>query len=289
MKHSKVTALVAVLLMLTVSACAKQKEEENLNVNPESSSLEGGITSLDAIIDDQAGSAFAAYSKPSTYEYAEKLFSLAVPQAYAVSCMRAFDQGCNAGVKTYSTSSCDLPRGVKFSGFITLTYSNASCSMASTGDFVNRTYDYDISGPYGGAVLSVTSEGGGGKLTKTAGGWSAEILGKKKILTWRNREVMNLNISTPQAIEITGTLGRANRFVNSGQLQVVHNLAGFTALYEPVNLTYKNSCCHPIAGSLNVTYSGSITGSGSVTFNGCGSATIVRNGQSQDVTLNYCE
>ncbi len=289
MKHSRVNALIALMLMLTVSACAKQKEEEDLNVNAEASSLEGGVTSLNAIIDDEAGSSFAAYSKPNAYEYAEKLFSTVLPQAHAVSCMRAFDQGCNAGVKSYSTSSCDLPRGAKFSGFITLTYSDASCSMATTGDFVNRTYDYDIAGPYGGAVLSVTSDGGGGKLTKTAGGWSAEILGKKKILTWRNREVMNLNISTPQPIDITGTLGRASRVVNSGQLQVVHNLAGFTALYEPVNLTYNNSCCHPIAGTLNVTYSGAIIGTGSVTFNGCGSATIVRNGQSQDVRLNYCE
>lgn len=70
-----------------------------------------------------------------------------------------------------------------------------------------------VDGPYGG-VLAVTSEGGGGRLTRTATGWIAEILGKRKVLTHRARELMNL--STPQAIEITGSLGRSSRVVNSG-------------------------------------------------------------------------
>lgn len=291
MRQSKPYALlVATALML--AACAKQPaldDDQNLTLNPENAALEGGITSLSAVIDDQAGSTFVASIKPSPYMYAEKLFDVIFPQAYAVSCMRAFDQACNNGAKNYSTSSCDLPRGFKFSGRVNLAYNNASCSLANAGESVTRTYDYDISGPYGGAVLSVTSEGGGGKLSKTASGWNAEILGKRKILTWRGHERMNLSISTPQAIEITGTLERASRIVNSGQLQVIHNLAGFTASYEPHNLAYNNSCCHPISGSLDVTYTGSIVGNGTVTFNGCGSATIVRAGQTRNLTINYCE
>ncbi len=272
-------------LATTVVACAKTKDSAEISVNSENAAVEGGITTLNALIDDQAGSSFAAHRAKSPVE---KLFSLAIPEAYAASCSRALNQACNAGVKYYETASCDLLRGVQFSGFINLAYSNASCDMSANGDSVTRTYDYDISGPYGG-VLAVTSEGGGGRLTRTATGWTAEILGKRKVLTYRSREVMNLSISTPQPIEITGTLGRASRVVNSGSFQVVHNKAGFTALYQPSNLTYNNSCCHPVAGTLAVTYSGSISGSGSVTFNGCGSATLVRNGQSQDVQLNYCE
>jgi hypothetical protein len=152
---------------------------------------------------------------------------------------------------------------------------------------VTRTYDYDISGPYGG-VLSVTSDGGG-RLTKTAGGWSVEILGKHKELTFRGRKLVDLSISTPTALQVTGSLSRQSRVINSGSYQVVHNLAGFTAVYVPQNLTYESSCCHPVSGSLSVTFTGSVTGSGSVTFNGCGQASLTRNGQTQDIGLNYCE
>jgi len=282
--------LVPVLtLAALLTACGKQKVDSDTELNAISASLEGGITSVSAVIDDQAGSNFTASQKASPYQYAEKLFEQILPSAYAASCLRAFDQACNNGVKLFSTASCDLPRGWKFSGRVQLAYNSVNCSMSNTGDQVTRTYDYDISGPYGGMVLAVTSDGGGGRLTKTAAGWTAEILGKHKVLTWRGQQKMNLNISTPAPINITGSLQRNGRVVDGGSYQVIHNLAGFTALYEPHNLTYTGACCHPISGSLDVTYTGSINGSGSVTFNGCGSATVVRNGQSQDVELNYCE
>ena len=84
--------------------------------------------------------------------------------------------------------------------------------MATAGDQVVRTYDYDISGPYGG-VLSVTSEGGG-RLTKTAGGWTVEILGKRKELTLRGRKILDLSISTPSPLQITGS-AKLQRFSRS--------------------------------------------------------------------------
>jgi hypothetical protein len=279
--------VILMLAVLFTTACAKQKKESEAEVNAINSSAEGGITTINALIDDQAGSTFVASVEPSP---AEKLFDQILPKAYAASCLRAFDQSCNAGSKVFSTASCDLPRGFKFSGRVQMAYNNVSCSMSSTGDQVTRTYDYDISGPYGGAVLAVTSDGGGGRLTKTAGGWTAEVLGQHKVLTWRGQQILNLNISTPQPLEITGSLNRSARVVNSGSFQVVHNLAGFTALYEPHNLAYTNACCHPVSGSLDVSYSGSITGGGTITFNSCGSATLVRdNGAEQEIALNYCE
>ena len=281
--------LVLALSLLVAIGCGKKEEESEPSINSINSSAEAGITAVSGVIDDQAGSTFAASTKPSPYHYAEKLFHLALPQAYAVSCARAVDQSCSSGVRSVSFSSCDLPRGAQFSGQITLTYSDSGCSMASTGNSVTRTYDYDISGPYGNSVLAVTSEGGGGRLTKTAGGWNLEILGKRKILTWRGREIMNHSISTPSPIQITGGLTRASRVVNSGSFQVVHNLAGYTATYVPNNLTYSGTCCHPISGSMSVTYTGSVTGSGSITFNGCGQGTLIKDGVSQDLELNYCE
>lgn len=278
-----------IVLALLLTACAKQKAENEAQVDSIQASVEGGITTVSALVDDQAGSAFVATVKPSPYLYAEKLFEQILPKAYAVSCARAIEQSCNAGIKQISFSSCDLPRGAKFSGRIQLEYTDASCSMANTGDSVARTYDYDISGPYGGMVLSVTSTGGGGRLTKTADGWNAEILGKNKVLTWRGKEMMNLDISTPEPLAITGSLQRNGRVISSGSYRVVHNLAGFTALYEPHDLAYTATCCHPVSGSLNVTYSGSVNGTGTVSFNGCGSATLVRDGQSREIELNYCE
>jgi hypothetical protein len=278
---------ILILTATLLTACAKQKAESDSTVNAVNASVEGGITTVDALVDDQAGSTFAASLRSSPTLYAEKLFNQILPPAYAVSCARAIDQSCSAGERQISFSSCDLPRGHRFSGWIKLNYSSATCSLANTGEQVTRTYDYDISGPYGG-VLSVTSDGGG-RLTKTAGGWSVEILGKHKELTFRGRKLVDLSISTPTALQVTGSLSRQSRVINSGSYQVVHNLAGFTAVYVPQNLTYESSCCHPVSGSLSVTFTGSVTGSGSVTFNGCGQASLTRNGQTQDIGLNYCE
>ena len=287
MKHSQILTLILASILAT--ACARQKADAEGELNGLNSSVEGGITSVNAVIDEQAGASFAASEKPSPYFYAEMLFEQILPKAYAVSCARAFDQACNNGVKQIAFASCDLPRGFKFSGRIQMDYNTTSCSMSNTGDQVVRTFDYDISGPYGGAVLAVTSDGGGGRLTKTAPGWTAEILGKHKVLTFRGKQKMNLNISTPSPINITGSLQRNGRVVDGGSYQVVNNLAGFTALYEPHNLTYTSACCHPISGTLNVTFTGLVIGTGSVTFNGCGSATLNRNGVDQEIELNYCE
>jgi len=77
--------------------------------------------------------------------------------------------------------------------------------------------------------------------------------------------------------------------MNGGSLEVNHNLAGFTAIFTPSNLQWSAGCCHPVAGSLAVTYSGSKTGTATVSFNGCGSATVNQDGQSQAVEFSYCE
>jgi hypothetical protein len=105
----------------------------------------------------------------------------------------------------------------------------------------------------------------------------------------RGREVYNVSLRTLQPIVITGGLSRANRLVNSGQIEVNHNLAKFTALITPSNIQWSSDCCHPVSGSLSVTYSGSKTGTSTVTFQGCGSAQVNDNGQSEDIELSYCE
>ena len=140
-----------------------------------------------------------------------------------------------------------------------------------------------------GADRSGNTFGGGGRLTKTAGGWTVEVLGKNKRFSRGGRELFNISTRTLTPISVTGSLSRASRVVNGGSFEVIHNKAQFVATYVPSNLTWSSACCHPVSGSLAVTYAGSVTGSSSVTFNGCGTATMVKDGLSSQITLNYCE
>jgi hypothetical protein len=156
-----------------------------------------------------------------------------------------------------------------------------------------------IVGPRGGTVTNASSTssdytgasyGGGGRLTKTASGYDLDILGKHKSLTYNSKSIFNISIRTLSTMQVTGGLSRSSRTLNGGQLQINHNLAKFTATIVPTNLQYSNTCCHPISGSLALTYSGSKTGSATITFSsGCGVASKTENGQSSQVELSYCE
>jgi hypothetical protein len=170
--------------------------------------------------------------------------------------------------------------------------------MASTGNTVTRTYNLEISGPRGGKInhssdnrsdYRGTSYGGGGRLVKTAAGWDLSVLGRNSVLSFRGKNIFDVSVRTITPMNITGSLSRAGRVVNGGQLEVNHNLAGFTSVITPTNLQWSNTCCHPISGSLAVTYSGSKTGSATVSFHGCGSASVNQGGQTSVIQMSYCE
>ena len=280
---------ISVLLM----GCG-EKNEDQLDQAFELSA-ESGITALSAVADDQDGSSYASLNLRH-----RSVADILMPKAYAATCSRAVLESCSSGVKSANYSDCDISGTLlSLNGNVTLTYSDAGCGMASASDNVSRTYDYTISGPRGGnlRVFSTAqndyrgnSISGGGKLTNTGSAWEIQVLGKNKILkTAGGLTIMSHSIRTLSNVTVTGGITRASRTMSGGQLEVNHNLAQFSAIYTPNNLQWSSTCCHPVSGNLSITYEGTVTGTGSVVFNGCGSATVTKDDQSRQINLSYCE
>jgi hypothetical protein len=294
MKNVQSILLIS-MLGLILSGCAKKIEEANVEVDPVEAAVETGITVVSGLADEQAGSAFAKSNKSTPNIWR----ALLGEQAYAAACSRAVFASCNAGVKQVTYDTCQVTGyPLDISGQVSLAYSDAGCGLSNTNDSVTRTYDITISGPRGGSIAHDSasaadyrgsSYGGGGRLSKTASGWQIEVLGRHSVLSFRSKTLFNISARTLTPIQVSGSLSRAGRTVTSGQLEINHNIAKFTAVFTANNLQYSNNCCHPIGGSLSVNYSGSKTGSATVTFNSCGSATVDQGGQQQQIQLSYCE
>lgn len=282
------------LMAMSLIACKQQEGNTSVDSSIEESA-ESGITAIATMADDASGSSFAL--KPKTFM--EKFASELSSYAYASSCVRPVYSGCNSGVKSQTYSACQLGSSpYLMSGDVDLTYSNGACALSNDGDSVNRTYDVQIDGPRGG-LLEISSAshnnylgetlGGGGQLTKTSGGWEIDIAGKHKVLTANSRQLFDISVHTTNPLNVYNTLSRNGRVIDGGTFKVDHNRAKFSAAYSPSNLTWQSSCCYPTSGSISVSYTGSVSGSGSVNFLECGVAQLNYNGKSRIVQLSYCE
>jgi hypothetical protein len=259
-------------------------------------SVESAVSSLSGVLDDQNNSSFAKNSSSKKQKYAHFILELLQPKAYAL-CGRAFSESCTSSQKSTVYSSCSVG-ALTLSGTVSLSFTDSSCLMNSTNDVVTRTYDYTISGPRGGALRLFSSAAtdyrgnsisGGGRLTKTTTGWNVEVLGKNKTLTINSSIILNHSIKTLSPVSVTGSLARSSRVLDGGQIEVNHNLTSVTNVITPSNLTYSSGCCHPVSGSLSMSYSGSKSGTATVTYNSCGSATITDAGTTSELSMTYCE
>lgn len=288
--------LFSLLVVLSVGCKKKAEDDSDLSVDPVEASVESGLTMVSGMADDQAGTAYALNSKPEPASIWKIILG---EKAYAATCQRALYASCSGGVRSANYNQCDIMgTAANLYGQVSLTYSDAACSMAANGNTVTRTYNIEINGPRGGQISHSsdnrsdyrgTSYGGGGRLTKTASGWNAEILGRNSVLSFRGRTIFDVSVRTLSAMGLTGSLSRSSRVLSGGQLEINHNVAGFTAIMSPTNLQWNNTCCHPVSGSLSVTYSGSKTGNATVTFSGCGSASVNQGGQVSTINMSYCE
>lgn len=295
--------LILLILTVVTVACGKKLENETASeADTINDSAEVGIQVAGGMADDQAASSFATRMTPkSGAKYA--WFEALVNPASAADCSRAASQSCDTatGVKLATYSNCAVGYGgiYKLNGYVSLDYSANSCSL-NVGENVSRTFDWTISGPRGRSLQHTSahrsnylgqSVGGGGQLSHTASTqWQIDIAGKHVIAqSASGRSIFDISVKTSTPVVVSGSLDRSNRTIASGQIDVYHNLAKFTASFAPQNLVYSSTCCYPVSGSINVTYTGSVTGSGSITFNGCGSATLTRAGSAKNLDLSYCE
>ncbi len=296
MKLSKLISIAVIFVI--VQGCKNKSNDEDLSsINEVEAVVESGMTAVSGSLDEQSNSSFAFQSVKANSIWS----TLLIDKAQAAACSRAFLQSCSNGVKEIEYSNCSTLNGVRqMEGHVKLTFSNSSCAMSSNGDSVTRTYNTEISGPRGGVVSNSsdaaqdyrlgTAYGGGAKITKTSLGYNLDILGKHKRMDRNGRQLFNVSVRTLQTLEVTGGLSRAARRVSNGQLEVNHNLAKFSSVITANNIQWGDCSCYPVSGSLSIAFSGTKTGSATVTFtNECGVASLQENGQTSKIELSYCE
>ncbi len=296
---NKQILLLALFLTGFITACGQQ-EENNDQVSTQNinESTEDAINSFGALMDDLAGESYAFRAQQTNY--VALMHELLLPKAHAASCDRPFFQTCNAGVKQSNYADCEIGfRNHSLEGDIQLNYSEADCQVNSLSESVARTYNYNIIGVRNGS-LNISSDnkndyrgenyGGGAMLTNVGTDqWELVLNGKHKVLTRNGREIRNISLRSIGALEYQGGLARSNRKLTQGTLEINNNLAAFTATYNAQNLEWSSSCCHPVFGSLSLTYTGSISGTAELAITSCGQGEITRNGETESVEFSYCE
>lgn len=286
------------LVILFIISCGPVEEDELLRVEQNySKTVEMAIASLSGAADDHQNESYAVNKS-----YFKNIKSIINPikSVYAAVCSgRAGNSSCSNGVKAKDYTSCTIGGTFQeLEGNVSLTYSNSNCSLSSVNDEVVRTYDYTRE-LITGATVQTTSEirqdyegtsvGGGAKLVKVANGYNLSINGKHKIRKRSDgKTVLDISIRTTSPINFS-TLARSQRTIDGGSLVLANNLAEYKITLTPDSLQFTGDCCYPTSGTLSVVYSGSVSGSGSVTFTSCGQATVSKDADSFDIDFDSCE
>jgi hypothetical protein len=210
-----------------------------------------------------------------------------MPEASAAACYPFTFSSCSSSVRTETFSSCTFGHAT-VDGSVTLTFSDtAGCTLA-TGDSVNRTADFTVTGEYGG-TLTVSSPGGGQTLTRTASGFDFAVGGIERVLAGpRGTSLFDISTATTTPLSITSNAG--NFVISAGTLVVTHHLAGYAVSLTPDNLTWAPTCNCAVSGSLSGTVSGGKDDgkSATVTITGCGTADVTIDGDTESVTMDRC-
>lgn len=288
---------VYMCLSVALSACGSA-DEGNDATSAADESIQAGLSALSGAVNSgNDGSTSFASIKPTLYE--KLLSGLTVEAAVSTCGIPARSDSCSSGVKSASYSNCSVGRQT-YSGDVTLNFSDSSCSMSSINDYVVRTVDLSRTGFFNSTITTSSADhldyrgntiGGGSKLTRTGiGSLSLRMLGVRKLRTRATgASVYDIQSRTTSDLQLVGTWD-GNRTIQSGSLEVIHNLAQYTATFSFDNVQYnKATCCYPTSGSISVAYSGSVSGNATVTFASCGVATIVNNGVTKNLNLAGCE
>ncbi|MEO0335192.1 MAG: hypothetical protein AAF202_02290 [Pseudomonadota bacterium] len=282
----------AAVLGLALSGCIENQEvSQQESVDEVAMSVESGLLAISEIADDGSGTEASSKALLESNETDVSAKSVCPQPAYF--------QRCDDGKKSVRYDSCQPAYALgSLDGFVELNHSQSDCDMSLSGDEVARTYDltYTTRGRRKIKVSSARHEdyegnllGGGGLLTKTSTGFEIDVLGKNRKLIGRSgRTLINVSIATAESIVVDGSLRRAERTVVSGEILVAHNRAKFTTSLKPNNLVYNEVCCHPISGSVDIDFTGSRNGSGTVTFLQCGQAQIDTEQGSRTLNIENC-
>ena len=286
-----------IILIISIVGCKKEAAkvgQSTDNIDNFADTIEASLTSVGGATDDANNESVVAESKQNLlHKILDQAF---ISNAYAASCSRSLTNA--SGVCTRNVN-CEYGAYV-WSGTAQLTFSNGStCSLGAIGETYTRTVNFTRSGPRGSLQTTSSSRtpytgsaiGGGIEVTKADNGTAVDvnILGQHKILTRTNGSVLfDMSFSTTTPLQLN-KLARNGRIISSGVLEVYHNRAQFKAEHSMSNLSFSSSCCYPVSGTISTNFSGSLNGSGSITFNSCGNFTASYKGQTKTYAMANCE
>jgi hypothetical protein len=281
----KCAGLVVALGLETACGGSSNQGEMSQSVGDTMASFDetgqgAGFAHLDRPVLNNGGRAFLKKSAIS------EAMSWLMPQAYAAGCWSERFSTCSGGQRTRTFNGCTLGPDT-LAGTATLNFTDSSCAMSASGDAVTRTADLTLTGP-GGGTLQVTSPSGGQRVTATATGWAYNVLGMERVATSPSgTKLFDISTQTTSDIGVTGT-SRANRVMNGGTLQVMHNLLKYTVNLTPNNVTWNGTCNCAVSGSWTGSASGSINGDFNVELTGCGTANVTAPGYTASVSFDRC-
>jgi len=262
------------------------------------SAISAGLASLAGVMQmgNEEGGAISSFDEDFYFENNN-------PHAFNTCGKPATTQPCIGGVKNINYSECLLAGGIKYTGSVTLIYSESASCTLNSGSSVTRRVSIDRSGfldsiirtstlshtDYRGNILGSPIEGA--RLLKNATGFSLDIYGTRKIRTTNTGTVLyDVSIRSTLPLTVTGGLS-GTRTIEGGTIEVIHNTNKYVATITPSNLVYSSTtCCHPTSGSIIVNYSGTIGGKAEVIFGEqCGVVDFVRDGLKALLRLHGCE
>jgi hypothetical protein len=218
---------------------------------------------------------------------------------------------CDNNTITLTYDDCSFNgSSATWNGSQIFTFPNGGCTTAPSTSFVtftrtfgsntSRTSTNDIvvnlntATPSGYVVtksggISVISDGTDRTITINGVHLTAEktfttTLGVQKTVTVWDHTISSAPLSVIK--------DNANFLIQSGSsaVTVQHNLAEFSATCTVTDtLVFIPNCCHPTAGQWTCTLSGSTTGSETLTYGACGTATYTNNqNATTSITLQHC-
>lgn len=284
--------LMLAILSLTIYSCGKDEAKE--------ADLEYFKDSAFGTV-DMSGSAADDASDGETTFFTDKAGSCTWTFANNAdnTCTRSMD--CTVDSTRTMVGSVVLTFNTSADGTDSTT--NGNCLLSNT-EYVTRTASFTFTGPL--LTMESTSEShddytgssvsGGIKVTRNSSSdYEMNILGMTRIWKWNSSgtELRNFSIKTTTPLSLNKVL-KEGREISAGTVQTIHNLGEFTATHEiSETLVWPSdgSCCMPTSGKVTTTFSGSLTGTGSVTFNStCGSITVTKEDESKtySVSENRC-
>ena len=291
-----------ILLCVGLSFGCKKSDvvEEEDSATEMAQNIGDSMASVDESAGDSSGD-IASYHEAARKTFARLapndqidsglLANILLPKAEAISCFGYGFGGCTSGnTITRDFNGCTLGFA-RFTGTVTLTFSNVCGSLAQT-ESITRVPNFTVTGRRG-ATLTVTKTGTiGQRIERKADVGADKVfeftndgINRKFRTTELNAVIFDQTTVVSSPITVTGA-SRAGRVMSGGSLRVTNNLTSVSCTYVPTAVTWAAGCNCPVSGS----WTGTCTNSNSstLTITGCGTGSFTDGTFSGSVTFDRC-